>query len=95
MAEPRIDRRRIRTRAALLRAGQALFAERSVDGVSIDDIVAAAEIYKKANQLLYDEMPMIPIAHSTVTWPLLKKVQNFKLHPTASIRLKNVWLEAK
>lgn len=46
MGEPRIDRRRIRTRAALLRAGQALFAERSVDGVSIDDIVAAADVAK-------------------------------------------------
>jgi hypothetical protein len=28
-----------------------------------------------------------------VTWPLLKKVQDFKLHPTASIRMKDVWLE--
>ncbi|RAK62820.1 TetR/AcrR family transcriptional regulator [Phenylobacterium kunshanense] len=46
MGEPRIDRRRIRTRAALLRAGQTLFAERSVDGVSIDDIVAAADVAK-------------------------------------------------
>jgi len=42
---------------------------------------------------MYDEMPVIPIAHSTQTWPLLKNVQDFKLHPTASIRLKNVWLE--
>lgn len=41
-----LDRRRLRTRAALLRAGQTLFAERSVDGVSIDDIVAAAEVAK-------------------------------------------------
>lgn len=41
-----LDRRRVRTRAALLRAGQSLFAERSVDGVSIDDIVAAADVAK-------------------------------------------------
>lgn len=49
MTEPkteRMDRRRVRTRAALLRAGQELFAERSVDGVSIDDIVAAAQVAK-------------------------------------------------
>lgn len=45
-ATPRPDRRRARTRAALLRAGQELFAERSVDGVSIDDIVAAADVAK-------------------------------------------------
>lgn len=41
-----LDRRRVRTRAALLRAGQSLFAQRSVDGVSIDDIVAAADVAK-------------------------------------------------
>ena len=49
MTEPkpeRMDRRRVRTRAALLRAGQQLFSERSVDGVSIDDIVAAAQVAK-------------------------------------------------
>ncbi len=45
-AAPRIDRRRARTRAALLQAGQALFARRPVDGVSIDDIVLAADVAK-------------------------------------------------
>lgn len=42
----RIDRRRVRTRAALLEAGKVLFAARSPDGVSIDDIVAEAEVAK-------------------------------------------------
>jgi AcrR family transcriptional regulator len=44
--EPSPDRRRVRTRAALLQAGQSLFAARSVDGVSVDDIVAAADVAK-------------------------------------------------
>lgn len=42
----RVDRRRIRTRAALLKAGLTLFAHRPVDAVSIDDIVAAADVAK-------------------------------------------------
>jgi len=42
----RIDRRRSNTRAALLRAGQTLFADRAVDGVTIDDIVQAAAVAK-------------------------------------------------
>jgi AcrR family transcriptional regulator len=42
----RVDRRRARTRAALLQAGQTLFAARSVDGVTIDDIVAEADVAK-------------------------------------------------
>jgi ABC-type transport system substrate-binding protein len=64
-----------------------------LQGKQTTDPAKRAEIYKKANMLLYQEMPVIPIAHSTQTWPLLKKVQDFKLHPTASIRMKNVWLE--
>ena len=40
------DRRRVRTREALLSAGRTLFAVRDVDGVSVDEIVAAAEVAK-------------------------------------------------
>lgn len=43
---PTMDRRRSRTREALLSAGRALFAARDVDGVSVDEIVAAAEVAK-------------------------------------------------
>lgn len=42
----RTDPRRDRTRDALLRAGQRLFAERDVDGVSVDEIVEAAAVAK-------------------------------------------------
>ena len=42
----RTDRRRTRTRAALLQAGQSLFAAQSVDAVSIDEIVLAADVAK-------------------------------------------------
>jgi AcrR family transcriptional regulator len=43
---PRIDRRRVRTRSALIGAGQRLFAAKSIDGVTIDDIVEAADVAK-------------------------------------------------
>jgi AcrR family transcriptional regulator len=42
----RIDRRRARTRDALLRAGRALLARREVGGLSVDEIVAAADVAK-------------------------------------------------
>ena len=42
----RADRRRVRTRRALLKAGQALFAKRAIEAVSIDDIVLAADVAK-------------------------------------------------
>jgi AcrR family transcriptional regulator len=45
-APPRQARRRQQTRSALMSAGQQLFAERSVDDVSIDEIVEAADVAK-------------------------------------------------
>lgn len=52
-----------------------------------------AEIYKKAQKILFDEAAAICVAHSTVIWPMRKNVMNFKLHPTASVYMKNVWLD--
>jgi peptide/nickel transport system substrate-binding protein len=51
-----------------------------------------AEIYKKALKIIYDEVPVISIAHSTVITPVRKEVMDFKQHPTNSQRFKNVWL---
>jgi len=51
-----------------------------------------AEIYKTALQLIYDQVPVISIAHSTVITPVRKEVMDFKQHPTNSQRFKNVWL---
>jgi AcrR family transcriptional regulator len=42
----RIDRRRARTRAALLEAGRTLLASREVEGLSVDEIVATADVAK-------------------------------------------------
>ncbi|HEU4601703.1 MAG TPA: helix-turn-helix domain-containing protein [Steroidobacteraceae bacterium] len=43
---PKSDRRRARTRQALMDAGRTLLAQRHVDGVSVDEIVAAAAVAK-------------------------------------------------
>lgn len=42
----REDRRRQRTRSAIITAGHKLFAARSMEGVSIDDIIGAADVAK-------------------------------------------------
>lgn len=42
----REDRRRLRTRSALITAGHKLFAARSIDCVSIDEIIGIAEVAK-------------------------------------------------
>jgi len=52
-----------------------------------------ARIYRKALKLIYNDCSVISVAHSTVIWPAQKNVMNFKLHPTSSVRMKNVWLK--
>ena len=50
-------------------------------------------LYKEAQALIHEEVPLINIAHSLVVWPMKERVMNFKLHPTASVRMHNVWLK--
>jgi len=69
------------------------YHELMLKGKQTVDQAKRAEIYKEAQQIMFDDVAAIPVAHSTVIWPMNKKVMNFKLHPTASVRMKNVWLE--
>ncbi len=64
-----------------------------LQGKQTVDQAKRTKIYEEAQQLLFDECPVIPVAHSTVIWPANKKVHNFKLHPTGSVRMKNVDLK--
>ena len=69
------------------------YHELMVKGRQTVDQAKRTKIYEEALQLIYDECPVISIAHSTVIWPAQKNVTNFKLHPTGSVRLKNVSLK--
>ena len=64
-----------------------------LDGKQTVDQAKRAEIYMKALRVFYDEVPAIAIAHSTVIWPTRNPVMDFKLHPTGSVRMKNVWMK--
>ncbi|MEE8326787.1 MAG: ABC transporter substrate-binding protein [candidate division NC10 bacterium] len=66
------------------------YHELMLQGKQTIDQAKRAEIYKEAQQLMFDDVATIPVAHSTVIWPMSTKVQNFKLHPTGSVRMKNV-----
>ncbi len=57
------------------------------------DQTERSNIYKQALQVIFDEVGTIAIAHSTVIWPATVNIMNFKLHPTASVRMKNVWMK--
>ncbi len=62
-------------------------------GKTTIDQAKRTKIYEEALQLIFDECPVISIAHSTVMWPAQNSVTNFKLHPTGSVRMKNVKLQ--
>lgn len=64
-----------------------------LEGRETIDQSKRAEIYRKAQQMLFDDCVVIPIAHSIVMVPSSKRVMNFKLHPTASVRMTSVWLQ--
>jgi peptide/nickel transport system substrate-binding protein len=68
------------------------YHELMIKGKQTIDQNERAKIYEEALQLIFDECPVISVAHSTVIWPASKNVENFKLHPTGSVRLKNVKL---
>ena len=51
------------------------------------------KLYRHAQELIHEEVPLINIAHSLAVWPMKTRVRNFKLHPTASVRLHQVWVE--
>jgi ABC-type transport system substrate-binding protein len=64
-----------------------------LEGKQTIDQAKRAEIYMQALKVFHDEVAAICVAHSTVIWPMRNNVMNFKLHPTASVRMKNVSLQ--
>jgi peptide/nickel transport system substrate-binding protein len=69
------------------------YHELMVKGRQTINQLQRAQMYEEAQQLIFDDCPVIPVAHSTVIWPARNNVVNFKLHPTGSVRMKNVWLK--
>jgi ABC-type transport system substrate-binding protein len=69
----------------------ARYHELMLQGKTTIDQAKRAEIYKEAQQVMFDDVAVLTVAHSTVIWPMGNGIMNFKLHPTGSVRMKNVW----
>lgn len=69
------------------------YHELMIKGKTTIDQDERTRIYEEALQVIFDEAAVIPVAHSTVIWPAQKNVMDFKLHPTGSVRMKNVWMK--
>jgi dipeptide transport system substrate-binding protein len=57
------------------------FDKRIKQAKAINDKEQRSVLYKEAQQILKREVPITPIAHSTVYQPMSKKVQDFKISP--------------
>lgn len=63
------------------------------EGVNATSVDKRKDIYKKAQKIFHDEMPVVPIAHALQHAPMSKKVEGFKLHPFGNIYLHKVWIK--
>ena len=51
------------------------------------------ELYRQAQQIIHDDAPMVPLAHSTVVVPVQQAVSGFVMDPTGRRRFAEVWLD--
>lgn len=57
------------------------------------DVKKRTELYKQAQQVIHDDAPLVPLAHSVEVVPVLSSVQNFIMDPTGRRRFSEVWLD--
>ena len=57
------------------------------------DEVKRNEMYKKAQEIIHEDAPWIPLAHSTPLLAATAKVSNYVAHPTSSDKLLEVELK--
>jgi peptide/nickel transport system substrate-binding protein len=50
-------------------------------------------IYLEAQQLVLDEMPVVPLAHTNLRAAHAKRLKGYSLHPTGLIRLRGAYFE--
>jgi dipeptide transport system substrate-binding protein len=62
-------------------------------GLETSDQAKRVEIYKKAQQLIAEEAPIVPLVHSVVYMPMSKKVEGYVLDPLGMHNFENVGLK--
>ena len=53
------------------------------------DVYTRKEAYEKAQDLLFEEMPMLYLSLESNTWATGAKLQNVKIYPDGAINMKN------
>ena len=58
-------------------------------GLESADDATRKEAYEKAQDLLFEEMPMLYLSLESNTWATGAKLQNVKIYPDGAINMKN------
>lgn len=53
---------------------------------------ARAKLYHQAQQKIFDDVPMVPLAHTTQVSAVRANVRSFRLHPTGVLDFRHTWL---
>jgi len=56
----------------------------------VEDSPSRAMFFDKAERIIYEESPWVPIAHAEQVAAFKKEIQGFELHPTGMLRFRNV-----
>ena len=69
------------------------FHELLLAGQKESDTAKRLEIYQEAQQIVLDEMPVVPLAHTNLRAAHAKRLKGYSLHPTGLIRLRGAYFE--
>lgn len=64
------------------------------DGLSTADSDKRAEAYEKAQDLIWEEVPIAPLANSYNTWATTDKLAGVKIYPDGAINIRNARMGA-
>jgi peptide/nickel transport system substrate-binding protein len=70
------------------------FHELLLAGQRETDETKRLAIYKEAQQIVLDEVPVVPLAHTNLRAAHAKRLKGYALHPTGLIRLRGAYFEA-
>jgi peptide/nickel transport system substrate-binding protein len=69
------------------------FHELLLAGQRESDEAMRLAIYKEAQQIVLDEMPVVPLAHTNLRAAHANRLKGYSLHPTGLIRLRGAYFE--
>lgn len=57
------------------------------------DVAKRRELYDRAQEIIFEEAPVLPLVHTKVRIALRDNVKGYFLHPSSNVRLRNAHLE--